>query len=98
MRNRDYDDLFPLPSGEMDTLQREERCRRTLKAVQRAIFMRLFVCAVLIFAVLRTGPELWVLGLLLLVLLISLTGILPLAAEWKKRRKELNTILAEEES
>ncbi len=81
---------------EMDILEREDRCRRSLRTVSRAMLMRLFVSGLLIWAAIQTGGEPWILGLMSLVLLINLSGILPLAAEWKKRRQELKQILEED--
>ncbi len=81
---------------EMDILEREDRCRRSLKTVSRAMFMRLFVSGLLIWAVVQTGGEPWVLGLMGITLLINLSGLLPLSAEWKKRREELKKILEED--
>ncbi len=78
--------------------QREEKCRRSLKTVSKAIFMRLFVTGLLLWVALNSGMELWILGLLALVLLINAAGILPLITEWKKQRKILNQILAEEDA
>lgn len=79
-----------------DSLEREERCRKAIRTVGKAIFMRLFVTAVLIWAVLRTNMELWVIGLMVLVLITNLSGLLPLTGELKKRRKELQEIHTEE--
>ena len=83
---------------ELDSWQREERCRKTIKTVSKAIFMRLFVTALLIWAVFQTSRELWIVGLMAFVLIINLTGILPLAAEWKKQRKILKDIIAEDDA
>ena len=91
-------ELFDLePKENMSLLEREERCRKAMKAVGKAIFMRLVVSAILIWAVMRAPMDVWVVGLMLLVLLINLTGILPLAAELKKRRAEWKQLLDEEE-
>ncbi len=89
-----------IPAGETpeaSVWEREEKCRRALKTVSKAIFMRLFVTVLLVWVVFQTGMELWILGLMALVLVINLSGVLPLVTEWKKRRRELKTILAEEE-
>ena len=59
--------------------------------------MRLVVTGLLIWVILSTVRELWVVGLMLLVLVINVTGILPLAAELKKRRAEWKLLLEEEE-
>ena len=90
-------ELFDLePKENMTLLEREERCQKAMKAVGKAIFMRLVVSAILIWAVMRAPMDVWVVGLMLLVFLINLTGILPLAAEMKKRRAEWKQLLSEE--
>ena len=92
------DDLFDLkPEEERDLLEREERCQKAMRAVTKAIFMRLVICVLLIWVVLKTAMELWVIGLMLLVLLINVTGTLPLVSELKKRRQEWKALLEEEE-
>ena len=92
------DDLFDLEPGEnRDLLEREERCQKAMKAVAKSIFMRLVICVLLIWVVLKTAMELWVTGLMLLVLLINVTGTLPLVSELKKRRQEWKSLLEEEE-
>lgn len=83
---------------EQDPFEREEKCRKAIKTVSKAIFMRLFVTAILIWAVLQSDMELWVIGLMVFVLIINLTGMLPLITEWKNRRKELKQIIAEDEA
>ena len=80
-----------------DLWQQEERCRKVLRTVGRAMAMRLFVTAVLIFAMVRTAMEGWVIGLMALVLVINLAGALPLLSEWKKQRKLLKDIIAQDE-
>ena len=87
------DILFP----EEDSLDKEDRCRKAIKTVGKAIFMRIFVAALLIWAMVRAELELWVVGLIAFVMLINLSGLLPLGAELKKRWAELKEILAEEE-
>ena len=91
------DDLFDLEPGmDRDLSEREERCQKAIKAVSKAIGMRLFIVALLIWVVLRTRLEIWVIGLMLLVMLINITGILPLYGELKKRREEWKHLLEEE--
>lgn len=91
-------DLFDLePNDGRDILEREERCQKAMRAVSKAIFMRVFICGLLIWVVLSTSLELWVIGLMLLVMLINITGMVPLAAELKKRRAEWKQLLEEEE-
>ena len=86
------------PVEERDLLEREERCRKAMKAVTKAIVMRLVICALLIWVVIRTELALWTVGLMLLVMLINVTGMLPLVAELKKRRLEWKELLEEEET
>ena len=95
--NMENENILPEPAEEMDLLEREERCQKAIKTVTKAIFMRLFVCGLLIWIVFQTSMELWIVGLMGLVLIINATGILPLAAELKKRRQEWKQLLEEEE-
>lgn len=81
--------------SEEELVEREERCRKALKTVTKAMLMRLFVAAILIWSSVRSGMPLWATGLMGLVLLINLTGLLPLWQEWRKRRRELKEILAQ---
>ena len=84
------------PNEERDLSEREDRCQKALRTVTKAIVMRLIICGILIWVILSSGLELWVSGLLVLVMLINLTGILPLVGELKKRRKEWRSLLEEE--
>ena len=87
-----------LNSEQPDILEREDRCRKNLKTVSRAIFMRLAVSCLLIFIVVNTAMEVWVLGLMGMVLLINLAGVLPLFSEWKRQKAILRDIIAEDET
>ncbi len=78
---------------EEELMELEDRCRRSMKTVRKAIFMRLFVTALLVWVLLQTDMQLWVIGLMALVVIINLSGLLPLAGEWKKRRRELSSIM-----
>lgn len=82
---------------EMDAYDREEQCRKTIRTVGRAAFMRLLVTALLLFILVGTGLQGWVIGLMVFVLIINLAGMLPLVQELKKQRSLLKEILAEEE-
>ena len=86
------------PVDDRDLLDREERCQRAIRTVTKAIAMRLFICALLVWVVLRADMALWTIGLMLFVMVINVSGILPLAAELKKRRQEWQKLLEEEES
>lgn len=89
------DDLFDREPE--DLLEREERCQKAMKTVGKAIFMRVVICGLLTWVIISSVREIWVAGLILLVLLINVTGSLPLIAELKKRRAEWKQLLAEEE-
>lgn len=95
---RSFEDLIPEGGENLSQDQQEERCEKAIKAIFKAMLMRLFVTGILIWAMVRTRMELWVLGLMLLVLLINLSGLLPLYAEWKKQRKLLNDLIESEEA
>ena len=84
------------PGREMDLEERQERCQKAIKVVVKAIAMRLFVFLILILAVIRSGMPLWAAGLMALVMVINLTGTLPLVSELKKRRLEWKQLLEEE--
>ena len=91
-------DLFDLEPDENRTLlEREERCQKAIKALSKAIFMRLFICGLLIWSVFSANMELWAAGLMILVMVINCTGLIPLIAELKKRRAEWKSLLEEEE-
>lgn len=89
---------YNLDSEQPDILEREDRCRKNLKTVSKAIFMRLAVSCLLIFIVVNTAMEVWVLGLMGMVLLINLAGVLPLFSEWKRQKAILRDIIAEDET
>lgn len=81
---------------EPDIWEQEERCRKAMKTVSRAIFMRLFVTAILIWSAVQNDMGLWVTGLISMVLLVNLVGALPLVKEWKKQRIILKKLIAQE--
>ena len=81
-------------SSEMDILEREERCRRALKTVSKAIIMRFLVLGILAWAALRNSMAIGVVCILSLAGILNLAGILTLWAEWKKQRG----ILAEDDT
>ncbi len=79
--------------SEEDLMGQEDRCRSAMKTVAKAIFMRLFVTVLLVWVLLKTSGQIWIIGMMVLVVIVNLSGMLPLAAEWKKCRKELRSIL-----
>lgn len=82
---------------EEELMAQEEKCRKSMKTVTKAIFMRGFVLVLLFWILLKTTAQPWVMGMLLFVVLITVSGTLPLAAELKKRRRELKAILEQYE-
>lgn len=82
---------------EPDIYDREDQYRKSIRTVGKAVFMRLFVTALLIFVLIGNGMQGWVIGLIVFVLIINLTGMLPLVQELRKQRKLLKEILDEEE-
>ena len=83
--------------SEEELMEREEKCRKSLKTLGRAIFMRLFVTGLLIFALLRSEMQLWGYGLMAFVLVINIGGSLPLLTEFKRKRLELKSIMEQYE-
>ncbi len=79
--------------SEEELMEQEDRCRRAMKTVTKAIFMRLFVTGLLIWVLMKTSGQIWIIGMMVLVVIVNVSGMLPLVAEWKKRRKELTSIL-----
>lgn len=86
-----------IPEPDMDVFQREERCRKVIKNVRKAIVIRLVVVALVIFAFTRTAMSPWLVGLMLLVVVITLSALPPLLKELKARRAELKTLMESEE-
>lgn len=87
----------PLTPDDQDWFEREEQCRKALRTVRKAVFMRLLVTGILLWVLLQSSMEIWIVGLMAFVLIINLTGLFPLVSEWKKQRIKLKEILAEEE-
>lgn len=78
-------------------MAREEKCRKSIRAVGKAVIMRLFVAVILIWAFFQTSGEIWVLGLMIFVLIINVSGLVPLFRELQARRRELKEIMAQYE-
>lgn len=74
----------------------EEKCLKSIRTVRKAVFMRVFVTALLIWAVVVGNMNLWVVGLMALVMMINVVGTLPLVAEWKKQKKHLRDLIEQE--
>ena len=69
---------------EPDIYDREDQCRKAIRTVGKAVFMRLLVTALLVFVLIGNGMQGWVIGLIVFVLIINLTGMLPLVQELHK--------------
>lgn len=87
------DNLTP----EEDVYDREDRCRRVIKNVTKAIVMRLVVVALVVWAFTRAETNPWLIGLMLLVVLITLSSLPILIKELTARRKELKDLINSEE-
>lgn len=85
-----------LPEPDEDVYRREERCCRAIKSVGKAIFMRLVVAALIVWAFTRTRLNAWMVGLMIFVIVIDLSALLPLVKELKNRLAERKTLLNEE--
>ncbi len=84
-------DLFDQPA--MDPYDREEQCRKTIRVVARAVVMRVLVGVLLLAAVIRAGANPAVLGLCAFVLVIAVSGALPLGKELVKQKALLKECL-----
>jgi len=88
-------DIFE--SRELDPYDREEQCRKTIRVVARAMVMRVLVGVLLLVAVIRAGANPAVLGLGAFVLVIAVSGAVPLGRELGKQRRLLKACLEEQE-
>ena len=80
-----------------DLYEREEQCIKAIKTVRRAVFMRIVVAALMVWAVVSAPEQPVVWGLMAFVLVIDLLGALPLITEWKKQKRLLEELIAQEE-
>ena len=87
-------DFFPEPSGDMDPYDREERCRKAIRTLLKAIVMRIAAGVLLAVAVVRAGAAPVALGPTAFALLIILSGMIPLVKELKKQFALLKELLA----
>lgn len=88
-------DLFDQPV--MDPYDREEQCRKTIRVVTRAILMRIVVSVLLLVMVIRAGESPAVLGLGAFVLVIAVSGALPLGKELVKQKELLKECLKDQD-
>lgn len=91
------DDFILDSLSEMDPYDREERCRKTIRTLIKAIIMRIAAGALLAVAVIRANAVPIALGLTGFALLLILAGMLPLVRELKKQKAILSDCLYQQE-
>ena len=72
------DDFILNSLSDMDPYDREERCRKTIRTLLRAIVVRIAAGVLLAVAVVRAGVSSVALGLTGFALLLILAGLFPL--------------------
>ena len=82
--------------SDMDPYDREERCRKTIRTLLRAIMIRVAAGVLLVVAVVRAGASSVALGLTGFALLLILAGLFPLTMELKKQRDILKDCLEQQ--
>lgn len=89
-------DIFERLS-DLDPYDREERCRKAIRTIGKAIIMRIAAGVLLLVALIRGGTAPVAIGLSVFALVIILVGVFPLAGELKKQCSLLKTCLMEQE-
>ena len=79
--------------SDMDPYDREERCRKTMRTLLRAIVIRVAAGVLLAVAGVRAGVSSLALGLTGFALLLILSGLFPLTMELKKQKRILKECL-----
>lgn len=87
------DDFILDSLSEMDPYDREERCRKTIRTILKAIVMRIAAGALLAVAVIRANAAPIALGLTGFAQLLILSGLIPLVRELKKQKYVLDECL-----
>lgn len=90
------DDFILDSLSDMDPYDREERCRKTMRTLLRAIIVRIAAGVLLAVAVVRVGASSVALGLTGFALLLILSGLFPLMMELKKQKEILKECLDEQ--
>ena len=83
--------------SEMDPYDREERCRKTIRTLLKAVVMRIAAGVLLAVAVIRANAAPIAMGLTAFALLLILSGLIPLARELKKQKGVLDECLDQQE-
>lgn len=92
------DDFILDSLSDMDSYDREERCRKTTRTLLKAIFMRIAAGILLTVAVIQSNRSPIALGLTGFALLLILSGLIPLGREWKRQRALLKACLADQQN
>ena len=95
--NMDLDILFsPAPEG-VDIYEKIQHCEKTVRTIRRAVLMRLFLTALLLYIpfAAKVSSGIWI--LMGFVMLINVSGLIPLMSQWRIKKKELDKLLDEEE-
>ena len=79
--------------SEMDPYDREERCRKTIRTLLKAVVMRIAAGVLLAVAVIRANAAPIAMGLTGFALLLILSGLIPLVWELKKQKGVLDECL-----
>ena len=82
--------------SDMDPYDREERCRKTIRTLLKAIVMRIAAGVLLAVAMIRANAAPVALGLTGFAMLLILSGLLPLTGELKKQRVILKGCLEQQ--
>lgn len=82
--------------SDMDPYDREERCRKTIRTLLKAIVMRIAAGVLLAVAMIRANAAPVALGLTGFAMLLILSGLLPLTGELKKQRVILKDCLEQQ--
>ena len=79
--------------SEMDPYDREERCRKTIRTLSKAVVMRIAAGVLLAVAVIRANAAPIAMGLTGFALLLILSGLIPLVRALKKQKGVLDECL-----
>ena len=75
-----------------DFYQKDADITKALKTVRKAVFMRAFVTALLLWVMLLSRQQLWVVGMIAFVLVINIAGAVPLVKEWRNQKQKLDDL------
>lgn len=90
------DDCILDSLSQMDPYDREERCRKTIRTLLKAIIVRIAAGVLLAVAVIRANAAPIALAVTSFALLLILSGLLPLGRELRKQRMILAGCLEEQ--